>query len=57
MLPQDPMILLSWVNTKLRDDYASLEELCRDQVVEQSTLEETLQTVGYRYVPEQNRFV
>ncbi len=57
MLPQDPMILLSWVNTKLRDEYASLEELCRDQDVEQSTLEETLQTVGYRYVPEQNRFV
>ena len=28
MLPQDPMILLSYVNTKLRDEYASLDELC-----------------------------
>ena len=57
MLPQDPMSLLSWINTKLRDEYASLEELCRDQDVEQSTLEKTLRTVGYRYVPKQNRFV
>lgn len=28
MLPKDPMILLSVVNTKLRDEFPSLEELC-----------------------------
>ena len=28
MLPQDPYILLSYVNTKLRDEYASLSALC-----------------------------
>ena len=28
MLPQDPIILLSYVNTKLRDEYASLSALC-----------------------------
>ena len=28
MLPQDPYILLSFVNTKLRDEYESLESLC-----------------------------
>ena len=30
MLPKDPMILLSWVNTRLRDEYASLDALCED---------------------------
>ncbi|MER2055881.1 MAG: DUF4250 domain-containing protein, partial [Clostridia bacterium] len=29
MLPKDPVILLSYVNTKLRDEYVSLQELCR----------------------------
>ena len=27
MLPQDPVILLSYVNTKLRDDYPTLDAL------------------------------
>ena len=30
MLPQDPAILLSYVNTKLRDCYPSLAALCDD---------------------------
>ncbi|MDE6238432.1 MAG: DUF4250 domain-containing protein, partial [Muribaculaceae bacterium] len=29
-LPQDPFILLSYVNTKLRDDYSSLDSMCED---------------------------
>ena len=28
MLPKDPAILLSFVNTKLRDEFSSLAELC-----------------------------
>ena len=30
VLPEDPMILFSFINTKLRDNYASLDELCDD---------------------------
>ena len=30
MLPQDPAMLLSYVNMKLRDQYASLDDLCDD---------------------------
>ena len=30
MLPQDPMILLSYLNTKLRDFYPTLDALCDD---------------------------
>lgn len=57
MLPKDPMILLSYVNTKLRDEYASLEALCEELELDRAALEETLAAVGYAYREEQNRFV
>ena len=56
MLPKDPMILLSWVNTRLRDEYASLDALCVDQDAERAELEQKLEAVGFVYDPEQNRF-
>ena len=57
MLPKDPMILLSYVNTKLRDDYESLASLCEDLDLDQTELEQTLEAVGFRYDPARNRFV
>ena len=30
MIPEDPAILLSFVNMKMRDFYKSLDELCED---------------------------
>ena len=51
MLPQDPMILLSFVNTKLRDDYDSPDLLCEDLEVDRRTLEEKLAEAGFRYDP------
>jgi hypothetical protein len=56
MLPKDPMILLSWVNTRLRDDYPSLDALCEDRDVSRAELEEKLAAVGFRYDEDQNRF-
>lgn len=57
MLPQDPMILLSYVNTKLRDDYPSLEELCVALDVDRDELVGRLEGVNYRYNPERNQFI
>ena len=57
MLPKDPMILLSYVNMKLRDSYSSLEHLCEDLDVDQQALCETLGAVNYTYQPERNQFV
>ena len=57
MLPRDPMILLSYINTKLRDDYASLDELCDDLQVERSDIENTLSAIDYRYHAELNKFI
>ena len=56
MLPNDPMILLSWVNTRLRDEYASLDALCEDQDADRTELERKLEAVGFVYDPAQNRF-
>ena len=57
MLPQDPMILLSYVNTKLRDDYPSLDALCGGLDVDKEELLRKLEAVNYTYNEEQNRFV
>ena len=57
MLPKDPFILLSVVNTKLRDQYASLDKLCDDLDEDRERLIQTLAGVGYIYSPEQNQFI
>ena len=57
MLPQDPMILLSYVNTKLLDDYDSLEALCEDLDLDREALEQKLAAAGFVYREEQKRFM
>lgn len=56
MLPQDPVILFSVVNTKLRDRYDSLEALCEDMDADQEQLVQTLGAIGYVYHEELNQF-
>lgn len=56
-LPTDPFILLSYLNTQLRDGCPSLEELCRREDVQPQTLVEAMAAIGYEYDPELNKFV
>ncbi len=56
-MPQDPIILLSYVNTKLRDDFPSLEELCKSEGVDKTKIIETLSSVGYEYNEGLNKFI
>ncbi len=56
-LPNDPIILLSYINTQLRDFYPSLEELCKSAMVEQSALVEKLAAIDYHYNEVQNKFI
>ena len=55
-LPNDPILLMSVLNTKLRDEYSSLEELCKALGLEQQQLEEKLRAAGFTYRSEQNQF-
>lgn len=57
MIPKDPVMLLSFLNLKLRDFYGSLDSLCEDLDVSKSEIEEKLATIGYRYDEEKNQFV
>lgn len=54
--PTDPMILFSYVNTLLRDEYQSLDALCDDKGIARSELEDALGKAGFEYNEEQNKF-
>ena len=48
-LPKDPVMLLSVVNTNLRDFYGSLDDFCRAKDVDKSEIEEKLEKINYSY--------
>lgn len=55
-LPKDPVMLLSVVNTKLRDFYFSLEDFCQAEGVDEATLKSRLEAIDYFYNEETNQF-
>ncbi len=57
MLPKDPVMLLSYVNLKLRDYYSSYDLLCEDLQLERSEIVEKLAKIDYHYDEEKNQFV
>ena len=56
-LPSDDFILLSFVNTKLRDEYPSFSDFCADYGVSEGELITRLALLGYKYSEEQNAFI
>ena len=56
-LPDDAMMLLSVLNTKLRDFYKNLDELCDDMSVDKQKIIEKLKAIDYEYNEELNRFI
>ena len=57
MIPKDPVMLLSYVNTQLRDFYPDLACFCRDKGIETEELVEKLRSIDYEYDEKNNRFV
>lgn len=57
ILPNDPMLCLSVVNTKLRDTYKDLDDLCESLDVDKTALVEKLSMIDYEYDAEQNQFI
>ncbi|SEG01166.1 MULTISPECIES: DUF4250 domain-containing protein [Parabacteroides] len=55
-LPNDPMMLFSVINMKLRDDYSSLDKLCDDMGINKKSLINKLQKAGFEYSAEYNKF-
>ena len=54
-LPGDPAILVSFLNTQLRDRYSSLADLAEDMDIDQEDIIRKLREAGYRYNETQNR--
>ena len=57
MIPKDPVMLLSYMNTQLRDFYGTLDAFCEDKNADRKELEEKLASIDYVYDPAANQFV
>ena len=57
MLPKDPVMLLSVINTKLRDEYESLGLLCKAYGVAEADIAEKLSGINYTYDRVKNQFI
>ncbi|MBD5374982.1 MAG: DUF4250 domain-containing protein [Bacteroides sp.] len=55
-LPQDPAMLMSLINMKLRDSYSSLDELCDDMDISREELIKRLEEAGFEYSEDNRRF-
>jgi len=55
-LPNDPFMLLSVINMKLRDNYSSLDELCEDMGIKREEIESKLKDAGFEYIEDANSF-
>lgn len=56
LLNMDSYMLLSWINTKLRDEFESLKELCEEYGLKCEAVEDKLKTIGYCYNRKLNQF-
>lgn len=57
MIPKDPVILLSFINMKLRDRYRDLDALCEDLELDRQELEKKLEAIAYSYDRKLNKFI
>ncbi len=55
-IPKDPILLLSYLNTQLRDKYPNLTALCEDLQLDSAALRDKIASVGYDYDAAQNQF-
>ena len=55
-IPQDPFMLMSFLNLKLRDFYKNLDDLCEDMDLDKVEIENKLKDAGFEYNAENNKF-
>lgn len=56
-MPKDPVMLLSYVNTQLRDFYPSLADFCKSIQVDEESIKKTIALIDYVYDEGKNQFV
>lgn len=55
--PKDPVMLLSYINTQLRDFYPSMDELCKACCISKEEIDAKLDMIDYQYDSEKNQYV
>ncbi|MBQ5735658.1 MAG: DUF4250 domain-containing protein [Lachnospiraceae bacterium] len=56
-IPNDPAMLLSFVNLKLRDEFSSFDEMCNSLACDKDTIVKKLKMIDYEYDKKTNQFV
>ena len=56
-LPNDPIMLMSVINLKLRDFYSNLDDMCDDMELERKNIEDKRSLIGFKYSEERNQFI
>lgn len=56
MIPKDPVMLLSYINTQLRDFYDSFEDLCKALDLDENEIKQKISSIGYEYNDLLNQF-
>ena len=57
MLPENPDMLASFLNMKLRDHYPTLDALCEDLELDKEEITKKLKEADYDYIPARNQFL
>jgi len=56
-MPKDPVMLLSFINMKLRDEFDSFDELCRSLSADKDEIISKLSSINYTYDEKRNQFI
>ena len=55
-IPNDPVMLYSYLNTKLRDQYSNFDALCDDMDLNKEEILAKLSIMDFHYDEEKNQF-
>ncbi len=55
-IPNDPIMLLSYINTQLRDFYKNLDDLCNSLNLNKDDISAKLASIDYEYDEALNKF-
>ncbi|MBT9777731.1 DUF4250 domain-containing protein [Clostridium sp. MCC353] len=56
-IPNDPVILLSYLNTQLRDFYEDIQDMCKSLNLQEDEIRNRLKAIDYEYDASLNQFV
>ena len=56
-IPKDPVMLMSYINTQLRDNYDSLTELTKSLGIDEKEIIEKLASINMKYDEKLNNLI